>query len=77
MHGEELGDRISGIVAGYLLWDGLIDTGPQAISVVEQITAAPARPVGRELVAVAAALGRVGAGHAPTRPAVHPDRRRP
>jgi hypothetical protein len=56
MHGEELGDRICGTVAGYLLWDGLIDTGPRAISVVEQITQRQLGPVGRELVSVAAAL---------------------
>jgi len=56
LHGEELGDRICGAVAGYLLWDGLIDTGPRAISVVEQITQRQLGPVGRELVSVAAAL---------------------
>ena len=56
MHGEELGDRICGTVAGYLLWDGLIDTGPRAISVVEQITQRQLGPVGRELVSVAARL---------------------
>ena len=31
IHGEELGDRICGAVAGYLLWDGLIDTGPRTV----------------------------------------------
>jgi hypothetical protein len=56
MHGEELGDRICGTVAGYLLWDGLIDTGPRAISVVEQITQRQLGPVGRELVSMAARL---------------------
>ena len=50
MHGEELGDRICGTVAGYLLWDGLVDTGPRAISVIEQITQRQLGPVGRELV---------------------------
>ena len=70
MHGEELGDRICGTVAGYLLWDGLIDTGPRAISVVEQITQRQLGPVGRELVSVAAApLGVAGRlGHELTRP---------
>ena len=56
MHGEELGDRICGAVAGYLLWDGLIDSGPRAISAIEQITQRQLGPVGRELVAVAASL---------------------
>ena len=56
MHGEELGDRICGIVAGFLLWDGLIDSGPRAISVIEQITSRQLGPIGRELVSIAAAL---------------------
>jgi len=56
MHGEELGDRICGTVAGYLLWDGLIDSGPRTISAVEQITQRQLGPLGRELVAVAASL---------------------
>ncbi len=56
MHGEELGDRICGAVAGYLLWDGLIDSGPRTISAIEQITQRQLGPVGRGLVAVAASL---------------------
>lgn len=56
VHQEELGDRICGVVAGYLLWDGLIDSGPRAIAVVEQITHRQLGPLGRELVADAAAL---------------------
>ena len=56
VHQDELGDRICGVVAGYLLWDGLIDSGPRAITVVEQITQRQLGPVGRELVAAAASL---------------------
>ncbi len=56
VHQDELGDRICGLVAGYLLWDGLIDSGPRAITVVEQITQRQLGPVGRELVAAAASL---------------------
>jgi hypothetical protein len=56
LHGEELGDRICGAVAGYLLWDGLIDSGPRTISAIEQITQRQLGPVGRGLVAVAASL---------------------
>lgn len=56
VHLDELGDRICGLMAGYLLWDGLIETGPQAISVVEKITERQMGPVGRELVAVASSL---------------------
>ena len=38
MHQEEVGDRICGLVAGYLLWAGLVPYGPQAISVTERLT---------------------------------------
>jgi hypothetical protein len=56
VHQEELGDRLMGIVAGYLLAIGLIDTGPHAVTVVEQILHRQMGPPGRELVAVAAHL---------------------
>ena len=39
-------------MAGYLLWDGLIDTGHRAIMVIEQITGRQMGPIGSELVAV-------------------------
>jgi hypothetical protein len=53
IHQEELGDRVCGLMAGYLVWDGLVDTGPRAISVIERITQRQLGPVGRELVAAA------------------------
>jgi hypothetical protein len=56
VHGEELGDRISGIVGAYLVWSGLMADGPQAISLTEQLMQRQLGPVGRELVAVALAL---------------------
>ena len=57
MHQEEVGDRICGLVAGYLLWAGLVPYGPQAISVTERLTAASSARWGRSLVAAAADLG--------------------
>ena len=51
IHREEVGDRICGLVAGYLLWAGLVPDGPQAISVTERIDLAPVGPEGRTLVA--------------------------
>ena len=57
VHSEELGDRLCGLVAGYLLWAGLLDSPPAtAISVVERLTGRQLGPVGRELVAVAETL---------------------
>lgn len=56
IHGEELGDRISGIIAGYLVWTGLVPTGPKAISFTERLLQRQLGPVGRELVTVALSL---------------------
>ncbi|HUP86329.1 MAG TPA: hypothetical protein VM143_11740 [Acidimicrobiales bacterium] len=56
VHQEELGDRLMGVVAGYLLATRMIDTGPHAVTVVEQILHRQMGPPGRELVALAADL---------------------
>ena len=56
IHQEELGDRLMGVVGGYLLVSHLLDSGPQAITVVERLTSRQMGPVGRELVALAAEL---------------------
>ena len=56
LHQEELGDRLMGVTAGYLLWSGMLPAGPQAIAVLEQIVHRQMGPTGRELVATAANL---------------------
>ena len=56
VHGEELGDRLSGIIAGYLVWAGLLPSGPKAISLTERLLQRQLGPAGRELVTVALAL---------------------
>jgi hypothetical protein len=56
VHMEELGDRLMGVMAGYLLYAGLLPTGTQAIAVIEQILHRQMGPSGRELVAIAATL---------------------
>ena len=56
IHGEELGDRISGIIAGYLVWTGLVPSGPKAISLTERLVQRQLGPVGRELVTIALGL---------------------
>ena len=55
IHHEELGDRLCGFIAGYLVWSGLIDASPRAITVVEQITHRQLGPNGREFVTSAMA----------------------
>jgi hypothetical protein len=61
IHGEELGDRLSGIIAGYLVWTGLLPTGPKAISLTERLLQRQLGPMGRELVTVAMALPKAPA----------------
>ena len=56
VHEEQLGDRISGFVAGYLLWSGMVPQGPQAITITEQILQRQLGAQGRQLVALAAEL---------------------
>ena len=56
VHQEELGDRLMGAVGGYLLAAHLLDSGPQAIMVMERLTAKQMGPVGRELIAIAGEL---------------------
>lgn len=58
VHQEELGDRLMGVVAGYLRWSGLVPSGPKAITVIEQILHRQMGPEGRELVALAPTLRR-------------------
>ncbi len=56
LHQEELGDRVTGVVAGYLLWSDRLPSGPQAITVLEHMTGHAMGPSGRQLVAVAGEL---------------------
>ncbi len=58
VHGEELGDRLSGMIAGYLVWAGLLATGPEAINLTERLLQRQLGPVGRELVTTALSLPR-------------------
>jgi hypothetical protein len=51
MHHEEFGDRLLGVVAGFLLYSGLVYEGPHAIVVLEKLTGRQLGSVGREIVA--------------------------
>ncbi|HET9441844.1 MAG TPA: hypothetical protein VFO65_00905 [Acidimicrobiales bacterium] len=53
IHQEEVSDRLMGAVAGYLLVSGLLESGPDAVMVVEQMLHRQMGPGGRELVALA------------------------
>ena len=56
VHQEELGDRVMGVVAGFLVWSGRLKSGPQAISLIEHAVGPQMGPAGRELVARAETL---------------------
>ncbi len=57
VHMEEVGDRLQGAMAGYLLYSGLVPEGPRAIAMTEHLLHRQMGPVGRELVSAAARLG--------------------
>ncbi|HEY5172557.1 MAG TPA: hypothetical protein VIK54_12600, partial [Acidimicrobiia bacterium] len=52
LHNEEFGDRVLGVLAGYLLYAGLVEHGPHAVSVIEKLTSRSIDASGREIVAV-------------------------
>jgi hypothetical protein len=56
VHQEEVGDRLMGVVAGYLNWSGLIPQGAQAVTIVERLFGRQMGPEGRELVAMVPAF---------------------
>ncbi len=58
VHQEVLGDRLAGVMAGYLCWSGLLPEPPRAIAAAEQLMRRQLGTVGRSIVAVAAELAR-------------------
>lgn len=51
VHHEEFGDRLLGVMSGYLIYAGLVDNGPHAISITEKLTGRSIGSTGRELIA--------------------------
>lgn len=56
VHQEELGDRVMGVAAGFLVWSSRVPSEPQAIALVEHLVGHQMGTAGRELVVAAAAL---------------------
>lgn len=50
LHEEEVGDRVMGVVAGYLLWSKRLPGAVQAVMVIEQLFQKQMGPEGRSLV---------------------------
>ena len=51
VHHEEFGDRILGVMAGYLLYTGVVSEGPHALVIIERLTGRQLGSIGREIVA--------------------------
>ena len=56
VHHDELGDRLEGAVAGYLVYAGLVPEQPRAVAIVEHVLQRQMGPEARELVALAVRL---------------------
>jgi hypothetical protein len=52
VHAEEFGDRLLGVLGGYLYYSGLVAEGPHAIVVIEKLSSRELGAVGREIVAI-------------------------
>lgn len=55
-HQEELSERVIGLMAGFLVWSGVVAEEPKAVFMLEQITGRPMGPHGREFVSIASKL---------------------
>jgi len=52
VHRDQLGERVMGLVAAYLLWMELVPDGPQAISITERLFERELGQIARETVAL-------------------------
>ncbi len=50
IHEEQLDDQIMGVVAGYLLWSGKLESPPQAIMIMERLVQKQMGSLGRMVV---------------------------
>ncbi len=67
LHAEELGDRLAGLLAGYLRWSGMVPETTRAIVVIERILGRQMGPEGRAFVAAAETCdGANGTSEGPT-----------
>lgn len=66
VHGEEVGDRLAGIMGGYIRWKGLVTDDTQAIVVTERLTGRQLDPFARNVIMSATRLGSAPGRPAPT-----------
>jgi hypothetical protein len=58
VHQDELGDRVMGVVAGYLVWSNRLHNQPQAVALMEHVCGHAMGEPGRELLAALEGLPR-------------------
>jgi hypothetical protein len=56
VHGEEVGDRVVGIMGGYIRWAGLVDDDTTAINVTERLAGRQLDPFARNVILNATSL---------------------
>jgi hypothetical protein len=56
VHAEEVGDRIVGIMGGYIRWAGLVDDDTKAIAVTERLAGRQLDPFARSVILLAPSL---------------------
>ena len=62
VHGEEVGDRIMGIMGGYIRWSGLVDDPSKAITITERLAGHQLDPFARGVILRAHTLRQRGRG---------------
>ena len=50
VHGDEVGDRIVGVMGGYIRWAGLVDDDTKAITITERIASRQLDPFARSII---------------------------
>lgn len=50
VHADELGDRIIGVMGGYIRWSGLVDGATQAVQLTERIAGRQLDPTARGII---------------------------
>jgi hypothetical protein len=58
VHDDDVGDRVQGLLAGYLVHAGLVPEQTRAVAMIERLLLRPLGPSGRELVALAERLAQ-------------------
>ncbi len=62
LHADNVNDAVCGLLTGYLVWAGLIQRGPEAVTLMERMVQRQLGPFGRDLVHIAAGLPNAAPG---------------